>query len=87
LANAVGRSSEGQLEILTYEVVPEAVVLLLGDEVEPSALVDAPCGTKRMVGTEHHARVSGMACETNALLDEPRPDAKPPGSWFHQEQS
>src|SRR5918993_4317844 len=62
------------------------MVLLLLDQPEPSALVDAPRGYEHVVRPQCHRSVAGAPGEPDALVDQPRADSRAARRRLDQKQ-
>src|SRR4051812_16009637 len=72
---------------LPDEVVAEAVVRLLLEELEAGGDVDAAGGDEHVVGPQHHALEVGGTGEVDAGGDELGAEAEPAGPRVDQQQS
>src|SRR3954462_14463780 len=71
---------------LPDEVVAEAVVRLLLDELEAGRDVDAARGDEHVVGPQHHALIAGGAGEVDAGGHELGAEAEPAGPRADEQQ-
>ena len=73
--------------VLTDQIVTEAVVGLLLDELEPGPFVEPSGVHEDVVRPEHDLLVAGASSEPQALLDQAAPDSHPPGAGLDEEDS
>src|SRR5262249_17156601 len=74
------------LPVLPHEILPEAVMRLLGNELEPGSLVDPPRLHEHIVGPQHHVPIPCPPREPHTLVHEPGTDTVAPSTRLDQEQ-
>src|SRR5579885_2790337 len=65
----------------------EAMMRLLGHQLEAGLLVDMASRDENAVGPEHHLLISPAARETNALLNQPSAESQTARSRLDQQQA
>src|SRR6266446_525292 len=80
-------SSQLQVPGLAHQALAEARVRLAVDELEARSLVDAAGGGEHAVSPERDLAVAGRARKSYAFVDQPRADAEPARSRFHQQEA
>src|SRR5690348_21750 len=61
---------EGELPMLAHEIVTEASMRLLADEVEASALIDPTCGNENALCPERDLAITRPTREADAFRDQ-----------------
>lgn len=72
---------------LAHEVVAEAVVPFLFNQLEAGSLVDAARPLEDVVGPQHHLAVAGAPREPQALVDQPGADPHSPCGRLDEQES
>src|SRR5476651_677693 len=78
---------ELQLPGLADQIDAETMVLLHGDAAEAGALINSAGRDQDALGPQRDRRVTGVACETDALLGQRTSDAKSARLLLHQQQA
>src|SRR5215468_9061663 len=72
---------------LARKILPEAVMLFFAHDLEPCLFVEVSRRMKNALRPQRHLLVSRLPRESNAFLNKPLADSKPPRLWFHVQQA